>query len=125
MTPTRRASDLAVFGWIHNPVVQVALDGLLFVLLFVAIFQQVQLQHNADSLKAEVRARSQGAYENCQNANDSRSALVGVLEAGLGAIRRSDRPPAEKAASIQFYEDQIAKVKLSDCTVYLPAKGDE
>lgn len=122
--PKRRTSDLAVFGWIRSPVVQAVLDLALLALLFVAVAQQIQLRNTAAGLKDEIQARSQASYENCQSANDSRQALLNVLMAGQAAVRASDRTPAEKAATVAFYQNQIEKVKLADCSAYLPKQGD-
>lgn len=132
MTDRRRFEDTGLFAWIRDARVQAVLDVLLVALLVWAAWSSWQIndtandaRETASALSAEVAARGQASYQNCQAANDSRRALKGLLRAAEAAIIRSPHTPGrQKAMAVRFYERQQAKIVLSDCSAFRPpAKG--
>lgn len=112
-----------LFGWVRDPRVQAGLDVLLVVLLVGGLWQQKQIRDTADDLKSEATVRAEASYQNCQSANDSRRALVGLLHAAERQIIRAHISGRQKADAVRFYERQASKVALGDCSVFQTREG--
>jgi hypothetical protein len=96
----------------RSPWWDIAFDVLLVGVLIIAVVNQFQL-------RGEIHARQNAAYRNCLASNDARQVVVNILAASEKLVNQAPSiSPEQKKNSDKFYEDQIDKIKFSDCTPF-------